>query len=246
MTASLRLTTSWDDGHPLDLRVADILTTHGFTGTFYVPCANREGLPVMTTAELRTLAACFEIGGHTIDHVPLIGLSAAERDRQIRDGKRRVEDEIGRAITGFCYPRGVHDRSVRQAVRAAGFTYARTSTNLSLDPPRDRFRVGTTLQLFPHQRLTYMKNFARRGDWRARARPLAICLRDGSLDDCLEHVLRFAAGHGGVFHLWGHSWELDAHGLWGTLERFLRLADRMVSREHRIPNATLVDGDAAR
>ena len=243
MTTSLRLTTSWDDGHPLDLRVADLLTRHGFAGTFYVPRANREGLSVMTTGELRTLGTSFEIGGHTIDHVRLIGLSASERDRQLRDGKHRIEDELGRAITGFCYPGGAHDRTVRHAVRAAGFRYARTVTNLSLDPPRDRYKLGTTLQLFPHGRLTYLKNFARRADWRARARPLAICLRGGSLDDCLEQLLRFAAQHGGVFHLWGHSWELESHGLWGTLERFLRVASGLVAREHRLPNAAVV-GDA--
>jgi peptidoglycan/xylan/chitin deacetylase (PgdA/CDA1 family) len=245
--SSLRLTTSWDDGHPLDLKVADLLTTHGFAGTFYVPRSNREGRPVMTTAELRTLGASFEIGGHSFDHVPLTGLSARERDRQLRDGKRRVEDELGRAIIGFCYPGGAHDRTVRQAVRAVGFRYARTVTNLSLDPPRDRYQVGTTLQLFPHRRLTYMRNFARRGDWRARARPLEICLRDGTLDGCLEHVLRFAVQRGGVFHLWGHSWEIEAHGLWGALERFLRVAGGLVAREQRIPNAAIIGavGDAA-
>jgi peptidoglycan-N-acetylglucosamine deacetylase len=241
---ALRLTTSWDDGHPLDLRVADLLAAHGFAGTFYVPRANREGRPVMTTGELRTLGGSFEIGGHSIDHVRLTGLSTVERDRQLCDGKRRVEDELGRAIAGFCYPGGAHDHTLRVAVQAAGFRYARTVANLLLDPPRDRYRVGTTLQLFPHGRTTYLKNFALRGDWRARTLPLAICLSHDSLDDCLEHVLRFAAWRGGVFHLWGHSWEIDAFGLWGALERFLRVAGGLVAREHRISNAAVVDEDA--
>ena len=26
---------------------------------------------------------------------------------------------------------------------------------------------------------------------------------------------------GGVYHLWGHSWEVDARGDWGRLERVL-------------------------
>ncbi|TMQ07221.1 MAG: hypothetical protein E6J90_43930 [Deltaproteobacteria bacterium] len=244
MTAPLRFTTSWDDGHPLDLRLAELLGARGFAATFYVPRHNREGRPVMTSAELRALGAGFEIGGHTLDHVRLTGLPAAERDRQIRDGKRRLEDELGRAISGFCYPGGAHDRATRRAVRAAGFRYARTVTNLSLEPPRDRFQIATTLQLFPHRPLTYLRNFARRGRWRARALPLAICLGDRSLDGCLEDVLRFAAARGGVFHLWGHSWELEAHGLWGALDRFLRLAGALVAHEHRVPNAAVIAGDA--
>ncbi|HEU4732202.1 MAG TPA: polysaccharide deacetylase family protein, partial [Kofleriaceae bacterium] len=219
MTAPLYLTTSWDDGHPLDLRVADRLAAHGFAGTFYVPRTNREGRPVMTTGELRALGASFEIGGHSLDHVRLTRLPATERDRQIRDGKSRIEDELGRAITGFCYPGGAHDPAVREAVRAAGFGYARTVANLALDPPRDRYQLGTTLQLFPHGRRTYLKNFARCGQWRVRARPLASCLRDGSLDACLERLLRLAARRGGVFHVWGHSWELEENRLWGALDR---------------------------
>jgi hypothetical protein len=31
------ITTSWDDGHPSDLRVAELLIKHGLRGTFYVP-----------------------------------------------------------------------------------------------------------------------------------------------------------------------------------------------------------------
>jgi peptidoglycan/xylan/chitin deacetylase (PgdA/CDA1 family) len=237
---TLRFTTSWDDGHPLDLRVAELLARHGCSGTFYVPRTNREGRPVLAAGELRTLGARFEIGGHTLDHVRLTCIPAAERDRQLRDGKRFIEDELGRAITGFCYPGGRHDRAVRRAVRAAGFGYARTVTNLSIDPPRDRFQVATTLQLFPHPRTTYLTNFSRRGDWRSRAHPLAICLGHDALDDCLEALLRFAAERGGVFHLWGHSWELDAHDLWGVLDRVLRVAARLIAPEHRVPNADVI------
>ena len=89
-----------------------------------------------------------------------------------------------------------------------------------------------------------MRNFASRGHWRARALPLTICLRDRLLDDCLERVLAYAVARGGVFHLWGHSWELEAYGLWGALDRFLRLAGDLVAREHRLPNAAVI-GDAA-
>jgi hypothetical protein len=29
-----------------------------------------------------------------------------------------------------------------------------------------------------------------------------------------------ALKEGGVFHLWGHSWEIEKYGLWEKLERF--------------------------
>jgi len=236
---TLRFTTSWDDGHPLDLRVADILAARGVAGTFYVPRFNREGRSVLTKNELRTLGKAFEIGGHSIDHVPLAGLPDVERDRQLCDGKRRMEDELGHPILGFSYPGGVHDPDIRAAVRAAGFRYARTITNLSLEPARDRYQIDTTLQLYPHSRLTYLKNFAWRGHWRTRASPLTICLGDGSLDRCLERVLSYAVERGGVFHLWGHSWELESYGLWEALDRFLGLVEGVVAREDRLSNAVI-------
>ena len=45
------VTTSWDDGHPLDLRVVDLLARYGIKGTFYVPLLYRSR-PVMEKAQI--------------------------------------------------------------------------------------------------------------------------------------------------------------------------------------------------
>lgn len=238
---TLRFTTSWDDGHPLDLRIADMLAEHGFTGTFYVPRRNVEGRPVMTAPQLRTLDAHFEIGGHSIDHVRLVDLPPRERSRQIIDSKRQLEDDLGHPIDGFCYPGGAYDRAVRDAVQAAGYRYARTVANLSLEPPDDRYQLSTTLQMYPHSRGLLARNFVRGGAWRDRARALGLCVTHPSLAARLERLLRLALERGGVFHLWGHSWELDEHGLWSELERFLRLANGLVAREARCTNGAVVE-----
>ena len=37
------ITTSWDDGHQLDLRVAELLTKYRLHGTFYIPKATENG-----------------------------------------------------------------------------------------------------------------------------------------------------------------------------------------------------------
>ncbi|MGH7837447.1 MAG: polysaccharide deacetylase family protein, partial [Candidatus Binataceae bacterium] len=62
------MTTSWDDGHPLDLRVAELLAAHGVRGTFYVPVrASADSL--MKPADLRRLRNLgMEIGAHTVSH----------------------------------------------------------------------------------------------------------------------------------------------------------------------------------
>jgi peptidoglycan/xylan/chitin deacetylase (PgdA/CDA1 family) len=242
MTVSL--TTSWDDGHPFDSRVAELLAKYGFQGTFYVPCRNSEGRRVMSADELRALGSAFEIGGHTLDHVRLHGLSADEARRQIRDGKQQLEDTLGGPVRGFCYPGGVHDASSRVLVRDAGFEYARTVDNFHAGPTADRFRVPTTIQLFPHSRWTYVKNFARRGAWRSRAPLVAEAMRARSLDELLVRLLDHVLGRGGVFHLWGHSWELDDNGLWPVLERFLAHASERVPPPRRLDNAAIYASSA--
>jgi len=42
-----------------------------------------------------------------------------------------------------------------------------------------------------------------------------------------------------VFHVWGHSWELEEQGLWGVLEELLRLASDLVPADQRVNNAAL-------
>lgn len=236
----MNFTTSWDDGHPLDLRVAELLARFELRGTFYVPRRNREGRAVLAKAELRELAGHHEIGGHTFDHVRL---TAASLD-QIAASKAAIEDEIGRPITGFCYPGGVHDASIRAAVRSAGFHYARTIENLWLDVPRDPFQLATTLQCYPHTRLTYVKNLAR-GHVRDRARGFECAMRSRSLAAMLTSLLDAALANGTMFHLWGHSWELEEHGLWGELEAFFAFARDRVLRDQRVDNAELIAAASA-
>ena len=229
-------TTSWDDGHPLDVRVADLLEAHGFRGTFYVPQRNSEGRPVLTDAELRRVSERFEIGSHTRDHVRLDGLAPGVIAQQIADGKHSVEDQIGRAVSGFCYPGGVHSPRVRAAVQKAGFVYARTIANFWVETPPDRFLVPTTIQLYPHRPFTYFKNFVRGGSWRSRTPLFATAIRGASLDATLRELLAAAVESDGVFHLWGHSWEIDEMQLWDVLAGFLEHAATVIPPAQRKTN----------
>ena len=47
------ITTSWDDGHPLDLRVAELLSEYHLQGTFYVPIAAEAG--TITPVQVRQM-----------------------------------------------------------------------------------------------------------------------------------------------------------------------------------------------
>jgi hypothetical protein len=219
---SLLVTTSWDDGHPLDLRVGALLEKHGLSGTFYVPCTNSEGRPVMRSTEITQLARQFEIGGHTRDHVTVTDLAPYLAANQILANKRWLEDLLGQEICGFAYVRGRHNSNVRRLVDQAGFRYARTVKNLMSAPGSDRLQVPTTIQFFAHPSSVRIRNFVRKGPTPQRAAVLAALLGAGRLSTRCSRAAEACLRLGGHFHLWGHSWELDEHDLWGELDCLFR------------------------
>ena len=229
-------TTSWDDGHPLDLRVADLLSRHGFQGTFYVPISNREGLPVMRPGEIRRLDETFEIGSHTIDHCYLRTVGAGEARRQIAGGKDQLEQILGHGVGGFCYPGGHYAGQHRQMVMDTGFGYARTGASFHRIVPADPFAVPTTVQFYPHSRDGLARNFLSHGDWRRRASLCRVALWRRDLMSRLQALLDQVCSRGGVFHLWGHAWELEAFDGWRQLERFLAHAAERISAGGRLTN----------
>lgn len=237
--SGLRLTLSVDDGHPLDLRVADLLDRHGLQATFYVPIRNDEGPPVMSAAHVRRLAQRFEIASHTLSHRFLATLDDGAARAQVVDGKRALEDLLGAPVRGFCYPGGRYRRRHVAMVREAGFAYARTTQNLRLDAGRLPFEMPTTLQFYPHPRTVLVRNFLSQGKRVARL-PGFLAAMSG--DDWLVRAYRLlalAGNHGSVFHLWFHTLDLERLGLWTALDCFLARAAERVPVAARLVNGAL-------
>lgn len=237
--SGLRLTLSVDDGHPLDLRLADLLDRHGLQATFYVPIRNDEGPPVMSAAHVRRLAQRFEIASHTLSHRFLATLDDGAARAQVVDGKRALEDLLGAPVRGFCYPGGRYRRRHVAMVREAGFAYARTTQNLRLDAGCLPFEMPTTLQFYPHPRAVLARNFLSQGKRLARLPGLLAAM---SGDDWLARAYRLlalAGSHGSVFHLWFHTLDLERLGLWTALDCFLARAAERVPAAARVSNGTL-------
>jgi peptidoglycan/xylan/chitin deacetylase (PgdA/CDA1 family) len=218
----LVVTTSWDDGHPADTKLADMLAKYGIAGTFYVPNRNAEGRPVMGERDVRALSARFEIGGHSIDHIVLAGRDEAEAREQVTRNKLWLEDITGKPVPGFCYVRGRHTPQLKAVVRNAGFEYARTVAGLYASDTGDPFEMPTTIQLFPHAKSVYLTNFLRGRPSKARSTLLCAALTANTLEQRIERVIDLCRRNGGLFHLWGHSWEIEDLSLWRTLENLLR------------------------
>jgi peptidoglycan/xylan/chitin deacetylase (PgdA/CDA1 family) len=220
------VTTSWDDGHPLDLKLADVLAEYGVNGTFYVPICNKEK-EVMDSDSIVELARRYEIGGHTRSHIDLRRIRREFLNDEIGTARLELQDLLGSPVSMFSYPQGKHDEWVRAAVEQAGFIGARTTQEFSIEYGKDVFQMPTTLQAFPHspwirvRHALLIKNirgalsFSRKGVTKTWAE-IAQCF----FEEMLEK--------GGVWHLWGHSWEIEEYNLWSDLRTVL---DTVANRE---------------
>lgn len=239
MTAAV-LCFSVDDGHPLDMRMADLLIKHGVQASFFVPSRNSEGQPVLPPSALRDLSGKFEIGSHTLEHRYLNRLDMHEALRQITEGKRALQDTLGKPVHGFCYPGGKYRALHCGMVQAAGFRYARTTQNLRLDVECSPLELPTTLQFYPHPRAILIRNFISQRHWQHRLQTLELLLQEPHWLDRLRRLFAWTVRHGGIFHLWCHSLDIERLGLWQALDRFLGEAVEWIPCERRLNNLQLV------
>jgi peptidoglycan/xylan/chitin deacetylase (PgdA/CDA1 family) len=252
------LTTSWDDGHPLDLRVADLLHKHGLKGTFFVPArmgsdgaCNADAFPIMSGTSLRDLAAQFEVGSHTLDHRSLDALPVDEARHQVVAGKQWLEDQLGARVPGFCYPNGAHNAVVRDIVRDSGFAYGRVTDDLDGALPEDPFQLRVSLHLYPRGRVEVARRFVseerrRLGAWRwpARLPMLLAAVTEEDLAARARKLIDRLRKRGGVLHVWGHSWEIDRFGGWGMLESVFAYAAERLPAAARVTNGEVVQAAA--
>jgi peptidoglycan-N-acetylglucosamine deacetylase len=241
MTVALSplLTTSWDDGHPYDLRIAEMLTKYGLSGTFYVP--RHAETETMTAVQLRELARGFEIGAHTLGHTVLTDVPVEEAREEIAGSKSWIEEQTATSCKMFCPPRGRVTRSHLAVVRQAGFLGLRSVELASLDYPRDRdglLIMPTSVQAQPHRPADYMRNIAKR----TRMQNFWLYVLHGHAADWAAmagNLLGRVVARGGVFHLWGHSWEIQQAEQWERLDRVLRMMAAFVLQAPSLTNGQI-------
>jgi peptidoglycan/xylan/chitin deacetylase (PgdA/CDA1 family) len=100
----------------------------------------------LTEDETRALAqdGLVEIGAHTATHPVLSMLPLAEQKAEMRTGKERLEQVIGRPVTSFAYPYGALSDYKAETVKAAqelGFDCACSTFANVITGGRDRYQL---------------------------------------------------------------------------------------------------------
>jgi len=213
------VTTSWDDGDVCDFRVAEMLHARKLPATFYIPIVGHHGSHALGRAEMRTLSGeGFEIGGHGFSHLVLPRCSRKVLIQEVETCKQSLEDILGSEVRMFAYPRGRHSGMAIRSVKQAGYAGARTTEMFSLGLHYDPYKMPTTIHVFPHSKSDYMRNLARAVDLGRAWRYVTQLWQVQSWVDLAKLLFDSILEDGGVFHLYGHSWEIDELGLWSDLE----------------------------
>jgi peptidoglycan/xylan/chitin deacetylase (PgdA/CDA1 family) len=210
------VTTSWDDGDLLDVKLADFLMRCGIKGTFYIPLENSER-KVLSTQAIRDISHEFEIGGHTRNHKKLTILDDKQIYNEIKGGKSALEDILCCPVHVFSYPWGCYNERVRNAVIDAGFRGARTTQEFWLTLGEDPFLMPTTLQASPHSGWTRIKHAIKGKNWMGLSTFLKMRLGK-TFVELARDLFTLCLFGGGLWHLWGHSWEIENLNLWDPLQ----------------------------
>jgi peptidoglycan/xylan/chitin deacetylase (PgdA/CDA1 family) len=200
LRAHVAVVTSWDDGHPNDLRLARLLGHHGFAGTFFLnenSHARRHDLPALTSLGM-------EIGSHTVNHPAGWKLSPAQWLAECLQMRLSLEADLGHPVVSFAYPYNhtpAHDAEgdyVLRAVRGSGYQSGR-NTHVR----------GRAITDYPEP-----LSFSTDGHFR---------MSDEAMEKAWQRASRT---DGGVLYFWGHSSELRSPEDWQALDARLALYAR--------------------
>lgn len=218
------ITTSWDDGHPLDLRLAALLAKYGHKGTFYIP-TNYSEWPLMTKAQIVELDGMgMEIGSHTKNHSIVPRLSKERAIEELTDSRKVLEDLLGKPVTAFCFPKGKFSMRSCALVREAGYKLARTTVGFRTERNFDPACMPVTVQFVPHSRQIHLRHALKEGNAEGLLNWCRYYKFETDLPRLCRLMMERASEERGVFHLWGHSWEIEQLGLWRQLEDVLSAA----------------------
>ena len=146
---------TFDDGlESLYSYAYPVLAEYGFPATIFLVAgycgglnnwpsqpAGVPGLRLLDWDQIRKMDQNkIEFGAHTISHPRLDQLSSTEAEKEIRDSKTKIEEQIGHTVTTFAYPYGRYTPQIKELV-SRSFQGA-CSTNIGFVESRsDRFAI---------------------------------------------------------------------------------------------------------
>lgn len=222
------LTTSWDDGHSKNLKLVEVLNKYKLRGTFYVDKKDRDNGYNQSEDEIIEISLTQEIGAHSLTHPDLTKIDLNQIKREIFGSKEWLENLISKPVRVFAYPFGFYNEEIKKTLKEAGFIGARTVKSFNCQFPKDFFAWNPTIHIYPypfrkrdaktfhwsfHLLDPLQRNFFGFIKWRLpfTAYSSWFNLARATFDSVCEN--------GGIWHLWGHCFEIEKYNMWQDLEK---------------------------
>ena len=195
---------TYDDGVMQDLRFVELMNRYGLKGTFNLNSelmrsrfawTHPNGMEVkrLDMDTALWLYRGHEIASHTRTHPYMHDLSEAEVLDQLGRDKRDLEEMLGVEVAGFAVPFDYYSPMIADCAKNSGFEYARMSEfSRSYTPCRDYWFWKTGFYHIEPGLEAFAEGFFETEE------ELALC------------------------QIVGHSYDLDAEGLWGVMGSILR------------------------
>ena len=191
---------TYDDGVLQDVRFVAMLNKYGIKGTFNLNSELMEnefswihpnGMQVkrLSVEKVKLLYDGHEVASHTLTHPYMYNLSDEELFHQMKRDKDNLEKLFEREVQGFAVPFDYYDDRIAECAEACGFAYARKSEfTNTFKPCTDFYHWKTGIYHIDEHLIDYVADFLNTEE------ELAVC------------------------QIVGHSYDLDAENLWGTME----------------------------
>lgn len=157
-----------------------------------------------------------------MNHVALSSLSTERAWQEITEGKDWLEHSSGKPVRSFCYPMGKFGKRTLALVQKAGFLGARTCQLNRHDFPTDPFAWGASTQAHNHSRMVQVRHALLERNYRGALNFIVTYKTTTDWATHFRYALDHVQAHGGVAHLYLHSWEIDEYKAWQKLESVFR------------------------
>jgi peptidoglycan-N-acetylglucosamine deacetylase len=166
-------------------------------------------------------------------HPRLTGVDTSEANTEITESKKYLEKLIGKKVVSFCYPGGKYSPINVKQVRKAGYKIARTTKTFKLNMDKNVFETPTSVHAYDHYTDIYKILIF------IKFNPIKFLRLYLHWDNLAKEMFDKVLENGGVFHLWGHSWEIHGHKDWNRLEKVFEYISKRKNAKY-VTNGKLI------
>ncbi len=213
MNHMIYVITSWDDTSELDMNIINLLDKYNLKGTFFVITSWID--KKISKKNILDISTIHEIGAHTLNHVNLTQVNDNTAKKEIEGSKYILENILNKEVTAFAYPKGKYDSIHKEIVKNSGYLCSRTTKPFYFSTVFDPFEMNVTLWSYPHA-YKDIKAFFRLYNFNNKYTFRPYIIKQWNILG--KEIFDIMIKKGGIFHIFGHSWQIDEKNDWDKLE----------------------------